>query len=179
MSRNVLEEIVPSNWDAADSTGGAPRTRWLQQLTDLVNRPVNNRQTVSTSTASTPTTGAVQSTGVGVGPMTPKRYAEFTVKARVTFNAATGSHAYVYLHRTTGAIPANGQAPNAGDVIVGGDAFTGGAVTPGTNQVGALSFLDSGLSVNKKYNYYLSVQGANGDTVKLLNASQLLVMERS
>jgi hypothetical protein len=111
--------------------------------------------------------------------MQPKRYAEFTVKARVSFNLNSAGPAYVYVYRTLGAIPAKGAAPNVGDVIVAGDAFTGGAMTAGVNQSAALSFLDSGLSVNQRYNYYFAVKAPNGNVLNLVNASQLVVMERS
>jgi len=181
MSRQLLETIMPANWDSQkpEPNSGQTRVRWLQQLSDLVNRPVNNRLSNSTSNAVINTTGNVQSSGVGVGPMQPKRYAEFTVKARVTFNLNSVGPAYVYVYRTSGAIPPNGAAPNAGDVIVSGDAFAGGAMTAGVNQSQALSFLDSGLSVNQKYSYYFALKAPNGNVFNLVNASQLLVMERS
>ncbi len=180
-SRRLLEELTPATWDSQKPApnSGQLRVRWLQGLDDLVNRPVNNRQTASASAAAVATNGAPQSSGIGVGPMQPKRYAEFTVKARVTFNVAVAGPAYVYVHRTTGQIPQNGQAPNVGDVIVGGDAFAGGALTPGVNQSAAFSFLDSGLSTSQKYRYYLSVSAPGGSQVNLVNSSQLLVMERS
>jgi hypothetical protein len=172
MSRQLLENLTPAQWDS-------PQQRWLQSLSDLVDRPVNNRQNAATSTAVIAANGNVQSSGMGVGPMQPKRYAEFTVKARVSYNVNSVGPAYVYVYRTTGAIPANGAAPNAGDVIVSGDSFTGGAMTAGVNQSSAFSFLDSGLSVNSKYSYYLAVKAPNGNTLNLVNNSQVLVMERS
>lgn len=107
------------------------------------------------------------------------RYAEFTVKARVTFSVDSVGPAYVYVYRTLGAIPANGGPPNPGDVVVGGDAFTGGAMTAGVNQSGAFSYLDTGLSTTKKYSYYLAVMAPNGNTFNLVNSSQVLAMERS
>lgn len=174
MSRKLLESLTPTHWDF-------PQVRWLQGLDDLLNRPVNNRLANSTSNAAIVANGNVQSSGVGVGPMLPKRYGEFTVKARVTFNLNSVGPAYVYIYRTLFpfAIPVNGAAPNAGDVIVSGDAFTGGAMTAGVNQSAALSFLDSGLDVTKRYSYYLAVKAPNGNTLNLVNASQLVVMERS
>jgi hypothetical protein len=177
MSRRLLVEIDPQTWDSPKSSG--QRTLWLQQLDDLMSRSVNNRQQAMTSTATTGSNGALQSTGVGVGPMTPKRYAEFTVKARVTYQASGPGPVYIYVHRTTSAIPPNGQAPNANDVIVGGDAFAGGQLAAGINQAAAFSFLDSGLSTAGKYHYYFSVKAPGGVLVSLLNSSQLLVMERS
>lgn len=183
MSRQLLETLVPAHWDSQEPepNSGFPRMRWLQGLNDLLNRPVNNRLTTSTSNAAIVANGNVQSSGVGVGPMQPKRYAEFTVKARVTFNLNSVGPAYVYIYRTLfpNAIPVNGAAPRAGDVVVSGDAFAGGAMTAGVNQSAALSFLDSGLDVTKKYLYYLAVKAPNGNTLNLVNASQLLVMERS
>jgi len=176
MSRNLLDNIVSSDWDGGKA--GAPRTKWLQRAADLINRPVLNRLAASTSATAVNTNGAVQSTGIGVGPLQPKRYGEFTVKARVTFNVNAAA-VYVYVYRTTGAIPANGAGPNAGDVVVGGDAFAGGSVTSGVNQTGALSFLDTGLSTAGSYRYYLAVSAVTGKVANLVNSSQLLVMERS
>ena len=180
-SRQLLEELVPGNWDSQKPApnSGQARIRWLQQLSDLVNRPLNNRQSNATSGTPVATSGGVQSTGIGTPLQQPKRYAEFTVKARVTFNINSIGPAYVYVYRTTGSIPGNGSAPNAGDIIISGDAFTGGAMTAGVNQSGALSYLDAGLSVNSKYSYYLAVNAPGGNTLNLVNSSQLLVMERS
>jgi len=178
MSRELLETIVPGVWDSPKSQG-APRTRWLQQLNDLIRRPVLNRLSNSTINTAVASTGNPVSTGVGIGPIQPKRYGEFTVKARVTFKTSGNAVAYVYVYRTTGAIPANGAPPNAGDVIVGGDAFMGGSMVTGQSAVGALSYLDSGLNENAKYHYYLATAAPNGQTATLFNNSQLLVMERS
>lgn len=171
-SRQLLETLVPKHWDF-------PQVRWLQQLNDLLNRPIINRAASSTLDPAIAANGAVQSTGVGAGPLQPKRYAEFTVKARVTFNLNSAGPAYVYVYRTSSAIPANGAAPNAGDVVVGGDSFAGGAMTAGVNESGAFSYLDTGLSVNQKYSYYLAIMAPNGNILNLTNSSQLLAMERS
>jgi hypothetical protein len=181
MSRQLLQTIVPQEWDSQDPSpgSGTQRVRFLQNVSDLVDRPVNNRLTASTPATAVACDGKILSTGVGVGPMQPMRYAEFTVKARVTFNINESVAAYVYVFRTLGPIPAAGSEPNAGDVVVGGDAFVGGMLRANVNQVGALSYLDTGLSVTKKYNYYFAVVGPAGSTVNLINASQLLVMERS
>jgi hypothetical protein len=173
MSRRLLENLTPAHWDFN-------QVRWLQGLDDLTNRPVNNRLIVSAN-AAIAANGNVQSSGVGVGPMQPKRYAEFTVKARVTFNLNSIGPAYVYVYRTLYPlpIPANGAAPHAGDVVVSGDAFAGGAMTVGVNQSAAFSFLDQGLDVTKRYSYYLAVKAPNANALNLVNASQLVVMERS
>lgn len=182
MSRELLETLVPAHWDSQKPApnSGYERVRWLQGLNDFIKRPVVNRATVSTSATATTCNGSIQSTGVGLAtPLTPKRYGEFTIKARVSFNVNSAGPAYVYIHRTTGAIPANGLAPNAGDVIVGGDAFVGGPTTSGVNQSGSLSFIDTGLSVTTPYRYYLSVKGPSGNTHNLVNSSQLFVTERS
>lgn len=181
MSRQLLENVDPNHWDSQEpaANSGYNRVRWLQGLNDLLNRPVNNRLTVQTSATAIAASGVVQSSGVGLGPMQPKRYAEFTVKARVTFNLNSVGPAYLYVYRTLLAIPANGAPPNVADVIVAGDAFTGGPTTAAVNQSASLSFLDSGLSVNLKYSYYFAVKAPNGNTLNLVNASQLLVMERS
>jgi hypothetical protein len=181
-TRELLDTILPADWDSQKpgANTGFQRTRWLQGLSDLVKRPVANRGTVTTSATAVNTTGAPVSTGIGTIAQQPKRYAEFTVKARVTFNINAAVPAYLSIYRTLGAIPANGAAPNAGDVIVGGDAFAGGATPgPGVNQIGTLSFLDTGLDVTKQYRYYLAVNAAHGNVVNLVNSSQLLVMERS
>ena len=178
MSRQLMETISPSTWDSQPpaANSGFSRVKWLQSLNDLVNRPVNNRLINSALNTAIAASGAVQSTGVGIGPLQPKRYAEFTVKARVTFNVNSVGPAYIYVYRTQGAIPANGAAPHAGDVIVGGDAFSGGALTAGVNQSASLSILDTGLSVTQKYLYYFAVKAPNGNTFTLVSASQLMVM---
>jgi hypothetical protein len=176
----LLEQLAPSQWDSQKpGVSGFNRVRFLQSISDLFDRPQKNRLSASTNATAIAANGNVQSTGVGTGPVQPQRYGEFTVKARVTFNVNSTGPLYIYVHRTTGAVPANGAAPNVGDVIVGGDAFAGGPMANAVNQAAALSFLDSGLSKSKQYRYYLSVKGPNGNTVNLVNASQLLVMERS
>ena len=172
MSRTLLDTIQKDDWKF-------DQHRWLQGLSDLLNRPILNRVSNSTNATAVNTNGNVQSSGIGAGPIQPKRYAEFTVKARATFNINSAGPAFVYVYRTTGAIPANGAAPNGGDVIVGGDAFMGGATVSGQNESGTLSFLDTGLDVSKQYRYYLAVKGPNTNVLNLINASQLLVMERS
>lgn len=186
MSRQLLETLAAPDWDsqAPQPNSGFPRMRWLQGLSDLVNRPVINRLTANTSATAVNANGAVQSSGIGVGPLQPKRYAEFTVKARISFNVNSIGPAYVFVYRTLAppagsGIPANGAAPNGGDVIVGGDAFAGGPTSAGVNQSAAFSFLDSGLDVTKRYSYYLAVKAPNGNVLNLVNASQILVMERS
>lgn len=181
MARQLLEQIVPLHWDSGKpkSGSGFPRVKFLQSITDLFGRPVNNRLSASTNATAVNCNGGVQSTGIGTGQQQPKRYAEFTVKARVTITLNSAGPAFVYVYRTLGAIPANGAAPNGGDAIVGGDAFLGGPTTNGVNQCGSFSFLDSGLDVTKQYRYYLVVRGPNGNVFNLVNASQLLVMERS
>lgn len=172
MARSLLEKITPLHWDPQ-------QTRWLQQVDDLVNRPVINRVNISTNATAIVCNGAAQSSGVGTGTIQPKRYAELTIKARVTFNVNSVGPAFVYVYRTTGAIPANGAAPNIGDVIVGGDSFMGGPTTAGVNQSGAFSFIDTGLDVTKTYRYYLGVKAPNTNTLNLINSSQIFVMERS
>lgn len=181
MSRQLLENLSPEHWESRrqDPLTGFHRMRWLQSVSDLVNRPVNNRAQASTNATAVNCTGAVQSTGIGITPMQPKRYAELTAKARVTFNINSAGPAYVFVYRTLGAIPVLGAAPNGGDVVVGGDAFLGGPTVNGVNQSGAFSFLDQGLDVAKSYRYYLAVQGPNLSVLNLVNNSQLLVMERS
>ncbi len=181
MSRQLLEQLTPQHWDSGKPQQGSgfQRVRWLQGLSDFINRPALNRGSASTNATAVVTNGAAQSSGIGTTPLQPKRYAEFTVKARVTFNVNSTGPAFVYVYRTLGAIPANGAAPNVGDVVVGGDAFTGGPTTSGVNQVGAFSFIDTGLDVTKSYSYYLAVLGPNGNTLNLVNNSQLFVLERS
>lgn len=172
MSRNLLEKLQPSDWKAS-------QLKHLQGIDDLVNRPVNNRVT-STGTPVINTNGAIQSSGIGTGnAMTPKRYAEFTVKLRVSFNVNSVGPVYLYVMRTTGAVPANGAVPNGGDVEVSGDSFWGGPTANGVNQSASFSFLDSGLLQTQAYRYYLAVKAPNGNTLNIINNSQMLVMERS
>lgn len=179
--RQLLENIVPQHWDSQKPAPGTGfnRVKFLQSINDLLNRPVMNRGNASSNATAINCTGAAQSTGIGTGALQPKRYAEFTVKARVTFHINSTGPAYIYVYRTTGPLPAAGAAPNVGDVAVGGDAFMGGATVNGQNQCGAFSFIDTGLDPTKQYRYYLAVNGPNGNRVNLINASQLLVMERS
>lgn len=181
--RELLETLVPQHWEsqAPGSDSGTQRMRWLQGLNDLLKRPVANRSNIaSVAPAAINTNGAVQSTGVGIpNALQPKRYAEFTIKARVNFNLNSAGPAFVHVYRTLGAIPAAGQAPNAGDVVVGGGPFAGGPMQNGVDQVGTFSFIDTGLDVTKQYRYYLTVQGPNGQALNLGNAAQLFVMERS
>jgi hypothetical protein len=181
VSRELLPTIVPSEWDSGKPAvnSGFKRTIWLQSVSDLAKRAIVNRGTATTSATAVNTTGAPVSTGIGCGPLQPIRLAEFTVKARLTYNNNVATPVYHYVYRTLGAIPGNGAAPNAGDVIVGGDAFAGGSTPAGTNTIGAFSYLDTGLDVTKKYSYYLAVNAPNGNLVNLINNSQLLVMERS
>lgn len=191
MARKLLTELVPQDWDSQKPAAGSGTSRvlFLQNLDDLVNRPLNNRLSASGVAAavnlalpngSAPAvTSFITSTGIGVGPMQPKRYAEFTVKARVSYSLSGNGQAYVFVYRTLGSVPANGAKPNADDVIVGQDAFAGGAAGAGVNQVGTFSFLDTGLDATKRYSYYFAVQGPNGQTITLAGSSQLLVMERS
>jgi len=180
-TRELLPTLVPADWDSGTSAqnSGFNRVRYLQSINDLVKRPLVNRASSSTLDPAILADGSVQSSGVGCAPLQPMRYAEFTVKARVTFNVNSSGPAYVYVYRTLGSIPPNGAAPNLGDVCIGGDAFTGGAMTAGVNQSGAFSYLDTGLAVNKKYSYYLAVMAPNGNTLNLVNSSQVLAMERS
>lgn len=179
-SRQLIEQIEPSQWDSPKpGTSGFPRVRWLQQVVDTLNRPLLNRVTAFTNALAVNLTGAIQSTGLGCGPITPKRFAELTVKARVTFNISGAGTLYIYVYRTTGAIPANGSAPGGGDIIVGGDAFAGPATVNGQNMAGTLSTLDTGLDVSTGYRYYFAVKGTNTLVGNLVNSSQMIVMERS
>lgn len=175
----LLENLEAQHWESHKPGSGFNRMRWLQGLSDLVNRPINNRASGTTNATAVNCNGAVQSSGIGIQQLQPKRYAEFTIKARVTFNINSAGPAFVYVYRTTGAIPVNGAAPNVGDVVVGGDAFIGGPTSAGVNQSGSFSFLDTGLNVASRYRYYLAVKGPNASVLNLVNASQLLVMERS
>lgn len=182
MSRQLLEKLTPEHWESGgqgQSQRGFQRMRWLQGVSDLFNRPVLNRMAAMTNATTLVTTGMAQSTGIGVGQVQPKRYGEFTIKARVTFNSNTTGSAYLYIFRTQALIPALGAAPNAGDVVVGGDAFASATMAPGVNEIGTFSFLDTGLDVTKLYRYYLAVLAPNASIVNIINASQILVMERS
>jgi len=174
----LLDKIVPSDWDSKKpGNTGFGRVRFLQTVSDIVSRPINNRLTVSTNATAVVCNGAIQSTGVGTGAQIPSRFSEFLVKARATFNLSGAGTLYIYVYRTTGAIPANGAAPNAGDVAVAGDAFAGPATVGGQNMAGSLSFIDQGLSQSQNYRYYFAVKGTNALTANLVNASQIMVSE--
>ena len=176
MSRLLVEHIEPAIW----SKEAPPEKRviWLQQLSDLVNRPALNRVTAAGSGVAVSASGTTQSTGIGTAQIQPLRYSELTNKIRVTFNLNSIGPAYLYIYRTNGAIPANGAAPNVGDVIVGGDAFAGGPTASGVNQAHSFSFLDENLDKTKQYRYYLAVQAPNGNTLNVVSSSHI-VMERS
>lgn len=151
--------------------------RWLQSLVDLVNRVVLNRVTASTNATAVVCNAAVQSTGIGTGAITPKRYAELWINARATFNLSGAGTLYIFVYRTLGAIPANGAAPGVGDVAVAGDSFAGPATVGGQNMSGAMSWIDSGLDKTKPYKYYFAVKGTNALTANLVNSSQMQVSE--
>lgn len=170
MSQQFTGPIVAEDW------GKVGRQRWLQDLSDLVGRHINNRVSVSAA-ASVSLNGSAQSTGVGTGSATPKRYGEFHVTARATFNVSGAGPAYLFVYRTASSVPANGSAPNAGDVAVGGGAFAGPAVTASQNIVGALSIYDSGLSKTQQYRYYFAVNGPAGQTISLGADSVLVASE--
>lgn len=178
MSQNLLPNLPTQTLfdDTKTNTPSFPWLQWFQSLIDLVNRIVSNRVTASTNATAVVCNGAVQSSGVGTIAIQPARYAELWVNARVTFNLSAGGTLYLYVYRTLAAVPANGAAPNAGDVIVAGDSFAGPAL--GTQNVnGSLSWIDSGLDKTKKYLYYLAVKGTNALTANLVNSSQLQVSE--
>jgi hypothetical protein len=173
-----MQTIVPSHWDDGGKPGsGFNRVRALQDLSDLVSRPLNNRVMNSISVATVNLNGNIQSTGIGAGPIAPQRYAETSVQARVTLKASAAGAFSVFLYRTTGSVPANGQGPNAGDVVVGGDAFGGGSLAAGVNTPATLAITDQELSATQQYSYYFAVSGPNGDTLSLINGSQLIVSE--
>lgn len=174
----LLDKLVPSDWDSGKpGKTGFPRMRFLQGISDIVARPLNNRLTASTNATAVNANGAVQSTGIGTGAQTPSRFAEFLVKARVTFNLSGAGTLYVYVYRTTGNIPANGAAPNVGDVAVAGDSFAGPATVGGQNMNGTLAFIDQGLSQSQAYKYYFAVKGTNALVANLVNSSQLMISE--
>lgn len=174
----LLDKLIPSDWDSKKpGNTHFPRVRWLQTVSDIVARPLNNRLTASTNATAVVLNGAVQSTGIGTGQQMPSRFAEFMVKARVTFNLSGAGTLYVFLYRTTGAIPANGAAPNVGDVVVGGDSFAGPATVGGQNMNGSLSWFDTGLSQSQNYRYYFAVKGTNALTANLVNNSSVQVSE--
>jgi hypothetical protein len=178
--RRVLEHITPEDWDSGKAgDSGFPRVRYLQQIDDTINRPLLNRVTVTTNATAVNLNGSAQSTGIGCGPIQPLRYAELTVKARVTFNISGAGALYVYVYRTIGAIPANGAAPGGADVVVGGDAFGGPATVGGQNIIAAFSMLDTSLNVKVKYRYYFAFNGTNALVGNLVNHSNMIVMERS
>lgn len=174
----LLDKLIPGDWDSKKpGNSGFSRVRFLQGVSDIVARPLNNRLTASTNATAINLNGAIQSTGVGTAAQMPSRFAEFLVKARVTFNLSGNGTLYVYVYRTTGAIPANGAAPGGGDVIVAGDAFAGPATVAAQNMAGSFAFIDQGLSQSQNYRYYFAVKGTNALIANLVNASQLMVSE--
>lgn len=174
----LLDKLIPGDWDSKKpGNSGFSRVRFLQGISDIVARPLNNRLTASTNATAVNLNGAVQSTGIGTAAQTPSKFAEFMVKARVTFNISGAGTLYVYVYRTTGAIPANGAAPGGGDVIVGGDSFAGPATVGGQNMNGSLSFFDTGLNQATAYKYYFAVKGTNALIANLVNNSQMQVSE--
>lgn len=178
MAIELLDKLVVGDWDSKKPGNTHwPRVRFLQSVSDIVARPLNNRLTASTNATAVACNGAIQSTGIGTGAQTPSRFAEFLIKARVTFNLSGAGTLYVYLYRTTGAIPANGAAPGVNDIIVGGDSFAGPATVGGQNMNGTLSLFDTGLSQSQSYKYYFAVKGTNGLTANLINNSQMQVSE--
>lgn len=109
IQRQLVENLVPADWDRPKQPGsGFNRVRWLQSLIDLFNRPVINRASASTNSTVVNTNGNPQSTGIGTLALQPKRYAEFTVKARVTLNWTGGISAGVELE--TNGTPNGSQA---------------------------------------------------------------------
>jgi hypothetical protein len=179
MPQELLEQMPSATMfdDLAKKSPAWGWVRWIQSLADLISRPVLNRVTASTSATAVALNGSPQSTSIGTGAITPKRYAEVWVSARVTFNISAGGVLRVSVYRTTGAVPANGAAPNGGDVIVAGDSFAGPATIAGQNMSGSLSFIDTGLDVTKAYKYYFAFTGTNALTGNLVNTSSLQVSE--
>ena len=180
MSVQLLSNI-PADTAFDDPKTKGPSYPWIlwfqRELIDLLNRIILNRVTASTNATAVVCNGAIQSTGIGTIGIQPKRYAEHLVMARVTFNENGAGLTFVYVYRTTGNVPANGAAPNGGDVIVAGDAFAGPADVVNQNFVGTLAFIDTGLSKTQAYKYYLAIKGPNAATVNLINASQMMVSE--
>jgi hypothetical protein len=178
MGVQQILDTIGNEWEVGSAKeAGTTRKRWLQTLSDVIGRPVNNRVTASTNAVAVNLNGAAQSTGIGTGPIMPSRYGEHLVQARVTFSISANGTLYAYVYRTTGAIPANGAAPNGGDVIVGGDAFAGPATVAGQTVIGTLSIFDMGLKSSQSYRYYLAVLGTNGLTANFINASQIIASE--
>jgi len=177
--KQILQTLVPQDWDdPGKPNSGFARVRALQDLSDVIARPLNNRSSASTSGVAVNCNGAVQSTGIGTAnPITPKVYGETTVQARVTLSASAAGAYEVFVYRTTGNIPAKGAGPNAGDVVVGGGSFGGGSLAAGVSTPATVSVIDEGLSQSVGYSYYLAISGPNGDTLTLTNGSQLVVSE--
>ena len=62
----LLDKIVPTDWDSKKpGNSGFSRVRFLQGISDIVARPLNNRLTASTNATAVNLNGAVQSTGEG------------------------------------------------------------------------------------------------------------------
>jgi hypothetical protein len=173
--KQLLPNIQPTDWEKNGS--GFQRTQFLQAIDDVIARPLNNRVQASTNATAVVCNGAVQSTGIGTGALIPAKYAETQVQARVTLKASAAGVYQVFVMRTAGPIPANGAAPNVGDVVVGGDSFGGGSLPAGVNTPATLSVIDSGLSATAQYRYYIAISGPVGDALNLINGSNLMVSE--
>src|SRR5277367_6153853 len=109
MALQILDNIgdeweEPQNRKSTSGTGtnaGFTRKRFLQKLSDVVARPVNNRVQAPTTPAAVVCNGAVQSTGIGTGPIMPMLFGEHLVQARVTLNAPVAGNYYSYTYRST------------------------------------------------------------------------------
>ena len=177
MVRQILDTIG-NEWDLNDPAGaGFARKRFLQNLSDVVARPINNRVTVPNAGTVVALNATPQSTGIGTGAIMPSKFAETQLNVRVTLNTSMAGNHYVYIYRTTGVIPPNGSPPNVGDVIVGGDAFGGGQLPVGVDTPATLSFIDQGLESSQSYKYYFAVTGPNGANLTLKNGVQLMASE--
>jgi hypothetical protein len=173
-----ISSVQKEIWaDKPPANSGLQRHLYMNEIVDALSRPSSNRVTATTNATAIACNGAVQSTGIGTGQILPSRFAEIWVKARATFNLSSNGTLYIYVYRTLGAIPANGAAPNGGDVAVAGDSFAGPATVGGQNMNGSLSFIDTGLDQTKKYSYYFAVKGTNALTANLVNASQIMASE--
>lgn len=144
--------------------------RWLQSLVDLLGRPTNNRVSASQGANYSVTSAADVSSGVGTGPITPKRYGEtFVLGIAAGTNSTNNSPVVISIYRTSGAIPAQGAAPNAGDVRVA-YAVIWVAVGGETWQL-PLVGQDTGLSLTTPYRYYFTVSNGTGGGQTTINAA--------
>jgi hypothetical protein len=153
--------------------------RWLQGV-DLFNRPAINRAQASTNATAIVANGAVQSTGIGTQLLQPKRYAEFTIKARITFNINSVGPAYVYRASHARSDSSEWCGSERGRCHCRRRCLSRWAHRERSQPVGRVLFHRHRPRCHEAYRYYLSVKGPNTNVLNLVNSlADFVVMERS